>query len=297
MLPVLKFASDGSEHPAAEFRAKIAQLMGLSEQDQKDMLPSGGKTRYEDRVMWSITYLYFAKLITRPKRGVYQITTRGQQLLATKPEKITVLLLNQYPEFVEFNKPKHGGGDKPDLEVANNPLITLTPEERIEGGFRELQDSIATEVLEAVKKASANFFEQLVVKLLVAMGYGGSIQDAGRAVGKTGDGGIDGIIKEDKLGLDNVFIQAKRYADQSVGSQTVREFIGSLTVHGARKGVLITTSTFTPDAIRCVRNLEKRIVLIDGKQLVDLMIEYDVGVAVAKTYQLKKIDQDFFEGE
>lgn len=300
MLPVLRLAADCQEHPLSDFRARIAPMMSIPDEDMKEMLPSGLKTRYEDRVMWSITYLYSAKLLSRPRRGVYQITERGQQLLATNPEKVTVSLLNQYPEFVEFNKPKHnngdngnGGKDGTDLD----PIQTQTPEERIESGFQEMKDSLASEVLETVKKGTAEFFERLVVKLLVAMGYGGSIQDAGKAVGKTGDGGIDGIIKEDKLGLDNVFIQAKRYSEQSIGSKIVREFIGSLTVHRARKGVLITTSTFTADAIACVKNLDQRIVLIDGKQLAELMIEHDVGVAAAKTYTLKKLDQDFFEAE
>ena len=297
MLPVLKFAADGKERPISEFRAKIAPIMAISEGDRKEMLPSGLKTRYEDRVNWSITYLFFAKLVSRPRRGVYQITERGKQFLATNPDKVTVSLLSQYSEFVDFNRPKHGGGNNDNGAIDTGLIQTQTPEERIECGFQELKASLANEVLGSVKKGSAEFFERLVVKLLVAMGYGGSIQDAGKAVGKTGDGGIDGIIKEDKLGLDNVFIQAKRYSDQSIGSKTVREFIGSLTVHRARKGVLISTSTFTADAITCVRNIDQRIVLIDGKQLAELMIEHDVGVTVAKTYQLKKMDQDFFEVE
>ena len=226
MLPVLTFAADGKDHSISEFRSKIAPIMAISDVDIKEMLPSGTKTRYEDRVNWSITYLHSAKLITRAKRGVYQITDRGCQLLGTKIKKITVSLLNQYPEFVEFNKPKHNGVEKSVPEPTSIAILTQTPEERVEGGFQELKNSLASEVLEAVKKASSIFFERLVVELLVAMGYGGSIQDAGKAVGKTNDGGIDGIIKEDKLGLDNVFIQAKRYTDQSVGSKTVREFIG-----------------------------------------------------------------------
>lgn len=297
MLPVLKFAADGKDHPVSEFRSQIAPIMAIPEDDLKEMLPSGLKTRYEDRVTWSITYLFSAKLLSRPRRGVYNITERGQRLLATNPVKITAALLTRYPEFVEFNRPRRGGGDNSISETDPVPIQTQTPEERIECGFQELKNSLAAEVLETVIKGSAQFFETLVVKLLVAMGYGGSIQDAGRAVGKTGDGGIDGIIKEDKLGLDNVFIQAKRYSEQPVGSKVVREFIGSLTVHRARKGVLITTSTFTGDAIACVKNLDQRIVLIEGKQLAELMIEYDVGVTVATTYQLKKIDQDFFDGE
>jgi len=297
MLPVLTVASDAKDHSVSQFKEAVAPIMAISDVDMKEMLPSGTKTRYEDRVNWSITYLYEAKLITRVRRGVYQITDRGKQVLAAKPEKITVALLNQYPEFIEFNKPKDNGTEKSAPEPASVAMLTQTPEERVESGFQELTDSLANEVLESVKKASSSFFERLVVKLLVAMGYGGSIQDAGKAVGKTNDGGIDGIIKEDKLGLDNVFIQAKRYSEQSVGSKIVREFIGSLTVRRARKGVLITTSTFTQEAIACVQNLDQRIVLIDGQQLAALMIEHNVGVAIAKTYELKKIDQDFFDGE
>ncbi len=297
MLPVLKFAADGKDHSVSEFRESVSSLMAISEEDMQEMLPSGTKTRYEDRVNWSITYLYSARLLVRVRRGVYRISERGQDLLKTKPEKLTVSVLSQYPEFVEFSAPRHNEADRRQSESAGCIPIPQTPEERIEIGFQELNGSLADEILEMVKRGSPSFFEQLVVRLLVAMGYGGSIQDAGKAVGKTGDGGIDGIIKEDKLGLDNVFIQAKRYTDQPVGSKTVREFIGSLTVRRARKGVLISTSTFTSDAISCVQNLDQRIVLIDGRQLADLMIEHNVGVTVAKSYELKKIDQDFFEGD
>jgi restriction system protein len=271
--------------------------MELSNEDRSEMLPSGLKTRCEDRINWSVTYLFQAKLLERPRRGIYHVSERGVELLARGPEKITVSLLSQYPEFVEFNRPKHNNDDSTDPEPDSGAPQTQTPEERLESGFKELNDALATEVLNLVKESSPDFFERLVVRLLVAMGYGGSIQDAGKAVGKAGDGGIDGIIKEDKLGLDNVYLQAKRYTEQTVGSRIVREFIGSLTLRRARKGVLITTSTFSPDATACVSNLDQRIVLIDGRQLAELMIEHSVGVTVAKSYQLKKLDQDFFEGE
>jgi restriction system protein len=297
MLPVLNLAADGNEHAVAEFREKLADAMGISVADQEDLLPSGTMTRYQNRIYWSVVYLCKAGALRRPRRGVVQITERGRSLLAEQPGKITIGLLNRFPEFVEFHQPRKSNGERIDLDGDSIITSPQTPEERLESGYQELRNALAIEVLELVKRAPADFFERLVVTLLVAMGYGGSISDAGRAVGKSGDGGIDGIIKEDKLGLDNVYIQAKRYTEQSVGSKVVREFIGSLTVHRARKGVLMTTSTFTPDALASVRNLDQRIVLIDGQQLAGLMIEHNVGVATSKVYELKKIDQDFFDGE
>jgi len=226
------------------------------------------------------------------------IADRGRELLTENHPKITVKILQRYPEFVEFTK----GDSTPVVSHSSAPTASdveggQTPEERLEFSHQEIQRSLATEVLDAVKRSSPLFFENLVVNLLVAMGYGGSIEDAGKAVGKSGDEGIDGIIKEDKLGLDFVYIQAKKYTDNAVGRPAVQAFAGSLEGHRARKGVMISTSTFSQDAREYVKKIEKKIVLIDGKQLAELMIEHDVGVTLAKTYRVKKLDQDFFESE
>ncbi len=296
MLPMLKIAADGSEHPMADLRERLSREMDLSPADLQERLPSGMQTKYQNRVAWSAVYLYRAGVLDRPRRGVFQITDRGRNLLAEKPEKITIRLLDRFPEFKDFRDRRPDSPDDVPLKPISPEIDTVrTPEERLELSFQDLQNSLANEVLDAVKRASPEFFEQLVVKLLVAMGYGGSIQDAGRAVGKAGDEGVDGIIKEDKLGLDVVYIQAKKWADTVVGRPVVQAFAGSLEGHRARKGVMITTSTFSQDARDYVQRIEKKIVLVDGKQLADLMIEHDVGVNITKTYRIKRLDQDFFE--
>lgn len=299
MLPLLKRAEDGQNHALAFFREKLAGDMGITQADlEGDMLPSGTQTRYENRIYWAATYLLRAGCFERVSRGVFRITPRGQEILAKRPEKVTIKLLSQFPEFAAFHEGnKNGAPHVPGPAVVQPGEAEQTPEERLESSYQDLQDSLANEILETVKKQSPLAFEQLVVKLLVAMGYGGSIQDAGQAVGKAGDEGIDGIIKEDKLGLDVVYIQAKKWVDNVVGRPTVQAFAGSLEGHRARKGVMITTSGFSQEARDYVQKIEKKIVLVDGKQLAQLMIEHDVGVTVTKTYKLKKLDQDFFDGE
>src|ERR1035437_1022999 len=300
MLPLLKRCADGEEHPLAFFRAQLAGDLAISQEDTKEKLPSGTQTRYQNRIYWAAIYLHRAACLERVRRGVFKTTVRGQKVLAEKPEKITIKLLNQFPEFKVFHQgkaavprtePAAGLGTGSDTED------TQTPEETLENSYEALQNSLANEILDAVRKMTPEAFEQLVVSLLVAMGYGGSLQDAGKAVGKAGDEGIDGIIKEDKLGLDSVYIQAKKWLDTVVGRPVVQAFAGSLEGHRARKGVMITTSTFSQEAKDYVQKIEKKIVLIDGKQLAQLMIEHDVGVTVTKVYPLKKLDQDFFEAE
>lgn len=300
MLPLLKRCADSQEHPMSEFRAHLAGDMRISDADQQDKLPSGTQTKYGNRVAWAAVYLHRARCLERVRRGVFRITPRGQGILADNPEKITIKLLDQFPEFKVFHQGKAasatipGNGHPPNVQPELE--ATQTPEEMLETSYQDLHDSLANDILDAVKKMSPEAFEQLVVALLVAMGYGGSIQDAGKAVGKAGDEGIDGIIKEDKLGLDSVYIQAKKW-EAVVGRPFVQAFAGSLEGQRARKGVMITTSTFSQDAKDYVQKIEKKIVLIDGKQLAQLMIEHDVGVTVTKVYALKKLDQDFFEAE
>ncbi len=299
---MLTRSADRHEHPLAYFRAYLSEDLQISEEDTKEKLPSGKQTKYENRIYWAAIYLHRAGCLERVRRGVFKITARGQQLLSENPGKITVQLLNQFPEFKIFHS---GKGDKPvsplpaedDTDIATDLDTDQTPEEVLENSYLAIQNSLANELLDTVKKMSSEEFEQLVVQLLVAMGYGGSLHDAGEAVGKSGDEGIDGIIKEDKLGLDSIYIQAKKWVDSIVGRPTVQAFAGSLEGHRARKGVMITTSNFSNDAKTYVQKIEKKIVLIDGKRLAQLMIEHNVGVIVTKTYTLKKVDQDFFGAE
>jgi restriction system protein len=290
-LPVLRVTADGSDRSMAELRDSIASDLKLSAEDLSQKLPSGVQTAFANRIAWSAVYLMKAGALERIKRGVFRITQRGKELLALNRPRLTIQDLSKYPEFVAFHK---GSSEPPDGEPEPKPERAQTPEEQLTNAYKILRDSLANDVLDAVKKASPVFFEELVVDLLVGMGYGGSIADAGKAVGKSGDGGIDGIIKEDKLGLDVVYVQAKRW-NSAIGRPVVQAFAGSLEGVRARKGVLITTSYFSQDALEYVQKIEKRIVLIDGKQLADLMIDHDIGVTAVQSYKLKRLDSDYFE--
>lgn len=248
---------------------------------------------FANRLAWAVQYLKAAMLLKPVRRAVYQITDRGFSLLNEKPSEITTKALLQFPEFREFQgrgAEPHGPDDPP----APPPDTKETPKESLDRNFRTLQEALATELLETIKSGTPAAFERIVVDLLVAMGYGGSAEDPGKVVGKSGDGGIDGIIKQDKLGLDFLYVQAKRWKDV-VGSPEIMKFSGSLTKKHANRGVFITTSWFSADALDYVKELQQRIILIDGKRLAALMIEHNVGVAPAKTYTLKRMDQDYFE--
>lgn len=297
MLPMLRIAADGREHSLSSLRDRLQMDMNLASQDLAERLPSGTQSRYSNRVAWSSAYLTKAGALKRIQRGVVAITDRGKELLAENHSRITTSLLDRYPEFRAFRKRTPGSLEKRDTPSAKDNDSLQTPQEQLESSYIELRESLASQVLDAVKKSSPAFFEWLVVKLLVAMGYGGSLEDAGNAVGKAGDDGIDGIIKEDKLGLDVVYIQAKRWTDTPVGRPAIQAFVGSLEGRRARKGVMITTSSFSQDAKDYIRRIEKKIVLVDGKQLVDLMIEHNVGVVVAETYQVKRLEESFFDEE
>lgn len=287
MRPLLELGSDGQPHVLVEAITTLADQFALLPEEREELLPSGKQRRFENRVRWARTYLGKAGLLTAPSRGVFQITERGLQLLKDAPGPLRISQFEQYPEFVEFrNTTRISTGatstDRPE-----------TPEESLETNYESLRAALAEDLLQRVKLASPQFFEELVVDLLVAMGYGGSRRDAGRAVGRSGDDGIDGIINEDKLGLDVVYIQAKRW-QSVVGRPVVQAFAGSLEGQRARKGVLITTSHFTPDAREYVERIEKRIVLVDGERLAQLMIDHDIGVADIATYRIQQVDLDYF---
>ncbi len=292
MLPVLRLVGDRKEHSLAEMRQGIAADLGLSEDELAERLASDTQTVFANRIAWAVQYLKAAAVLQPVRRGVYRITDRGLSLLKEKPAEITVKRLRQFPEFLDFNK----RASIPDA-AATTPGATdtkATPEESLEQSYQALRDALATELLDTIKNGTPAAFEKIVVDLLVAMGYGGSVEDAGKVVGKSGDGGIDGIIKQDKLGLDFLYVQAKRWKDV-VGSPEIMKFSGSLTKKHASRGVFITTSVFTRDALEYVEEMPQRIILIDGKHLASLMIEYNVGVAASKTYTLKRMDQDYFE--
>ena len=291
MLPLLMLAGDRQEHILSETVDVLASQFDLSEDERRELLASGRQATFDNRVGWARTYLKKAGLLEYTGRGRFRITERGLQVLEDKPSEINIKFLDRFPEFVEFRTKRK----RPD-DTEDEGQVELTPEEFLESSYKGLRSELAHELLQRVGECSPRFFEKLVVDLLVAMGYGGSRADAGRAVGGSGDGGIDGIIKEDKLGLDAVYIQAKRWKE-AVGRPIVQGFAGSLQGEKASKGVLITTSRFSSDARDFADKLDRRIVLIDGEELAELMIDHGVGVTDVDTYVVKAIDMDYFEGE
>ncbi len=297
MLPLLQFtAQKGTETSISEVVEALAKELGLTEDGLKEMLPSGLQSKFINRVGWASTYMKKAGLLEATRRGFYQITDRGRDLLKKKPKNINTKLLQQYPEFIEFQQLKGTrSGDKVIEFKATSDSSTATPSEALESAYENLRDELADELLTRLKKISPTFFERVVVELLVKMGYGGSRVDAGKAIGRSGDGGIDGIIKEDKLGLDVVYIQAKRWDNNPVGRPDVMQFAGALQAQRANKGIFITTSRFTEDARGYVSQIGSKIVLIDGEQLTGLMIDHDVGVSTVSLYPVKKVDSDYFE--
>jgi restriction system protein len=294
MLPLLKIAADGKVHTKRDAVNELATQFGVSEAERKELLPSGKQEVFDNRVGWARTYLKKALLIDYVQRGQFQITERGTMVLAENPERIGVAYLSRFPEFVEFQRPAQHSAT-----VEQEPVVlaaqTDSPDDLMATGYLNRRRQIEQDVLAKVKSCSPEFFERLVVKLLTAMGYGGSLADAGKAIGKSGDGGIDGVIKEDKLGLEQIYIQAKRWDNTSVGRPEIQKFVGALHGKRARKGIFITTSTFTKDADEYATGLETKVILIDGPQLAKFMFDYGVGVSTESTYVVKRIDNDFFE--
>ena len=288
LLPLLKRLADGQTHALSSLAQQIADDLALSPEDRAQMLTSGQLT-YQNRVGWARTYLKKAGLLEAPSRGTACITARGREVLGENLPSIDVKYLYRFPEFVAFHTPA-ADQDKPVPETAT----VESPEDTLERVSLQLRQDLAAELVEKIKAAPPDLFERLVVDLLLSMGYGGSRQDAGEVLGKSGDGGLDGVIKEDRLGLDAIYIQAKRW-DNVVGRPVVQAFAGSLEGVRARKGVLITTSTFSAEARAYVRQIEKKIVLLDGTELAELMIEHNLAVSPDATYVVKKLDNDYFE--
>ena len=297
MLPLVEIAADGNEHYVADALNTIADRFGLTEADKEILLPSGAQTRLYNRVTWAVTYLSKSLLIEKTGRGRFRITERGKSVLADKPNRIDNKYLERFDEYRIF-KTKKGNKEIAEFDhIASNHAVDdsdVTPDELIDSAYKELRGTLADELLQRVRSGSPKFFEHLVVDVLVAMGYGGSRFDAGQVVGKSGDGGIDGVIKEDRLGLDMVYIQAKR-VESDIGPAAIREFVGSLGEQRAHKGVFITSGGFTDGAKQAASKAHSRIVLIDGEQLAEFMIDHGVGVTDYKSYVVKKIDSDYFD--
>jgi len=295
MLPVL-LATPETEVRIGDVISRLADDLQLTPEEQTQLLPSGVQGLFANRVHWAKFYLTKAGLIESTRRGYFKITPEGKKVIKAKPARIDNNFLSQFEAFEKFKqrsetKPSEDGGQEA-------PILsqTQTPDEIMRGAHGQIEASLAQELLERVRIAPPEFFERLIVKLLLSMGFGGSFSDAGRALGRSGDDGVDGVIDQDPLGLDRVYIQAKRYAlGNNVGSGAIRDFFGSLDRHKATKGLFVTTSAFSPSAMETAEYLSKRIVLIDAEQLAKLMIRYNVGCRVEETLEIKKVDEDFFE--
>ena len=303
MLPLLQLASDQQEHRHAATVETLADHFRLTPDERNALLPSGTQPVFYNRVHWARTYLKHAGLLESMGTGRFRITATGVKALETSPSRIDSQFLRQFPEFRRFHatsRPRRGQSsatiEAPVVAAGATAAENETPEEVLEDAYQDLRAALAQDLLDRIAKCPPAFFERLVVELLVAMGYGGSLQDAGKAVGQTGDGGIDGIIKEDKLGLDAVYLQAKRWT-ASVGRPVVQQFAGSLMGRKARKGVLISTSEFTADAQQYTAQIEMKIVLIGGQELAQLMIDHGIGVKEIATYRVHRADADYFADE
>ena len=295
MLPVLKSVSDEKEHKIKEITSILSNEFSLTDEELNVLIPSGTQSVFYNRVGWARTYLKKAGLIESESKGSLKITERGKNVLKENPTRIDNKFLKQFEEFVEFQNKVNVKKDKIEIET---DYTNQTPEELIESAFQNFQKSLAEDLLDKIRNVTPSFFEKLVVSLLVKMGYGGSIKDAGKAVGKTGDEGIDGIIKEDKLGLDVIYIQAKRWKENNIiGRPEIQKFVGALAGQGAKKGIFITTSSFSKEALEYKPMNDTKVIRIDGIELANLMIEYNLGVAPLHSYELKKIDSDYFDDE
>lgn len=293
MLPVMQLSTDGRDHRVADLYQQLAERFELTEADLAEQLPSGRAPLFYNRVAWAVFHLRKAGLLETPRRSFVRITAAGREAVDLGPDRIDLKFLKRYPAFVEFRTRKADGSDS---EAATEEILeaaTETPRELLERSYQQLRGELASEVALALKSADPAKFERIVVELLVRMGYGGNLVDAGRAIGRSGDEGIDGVIKEDHLGLDNIYVQAKKW-EGTVGRPEIQKFAGALQGQRARKGVFITTSEFSKDAREYVQRIEAKIVLIDGKTLCELMIDFNVGVNPTERFELKRIDLDFF---
>ena len=299
MLPLLKFCSDEQEHSTKDTIENLSKQFNLTEDELSQLLPSGTQYVFYNRVFWAKAHIKMAGLVENTKRAHFKITQSGLDLLKTNPPFVNLRTLKSIPEYIEHRKTyKKDRTEKVEneTEIESENDNELTPEESLEYSYQKIRNSLAQDLLSKIKILPSSFFEKLVIDLLVKMGYGGSITDAGKAIGRSGDEGIDGIIKEDKLGLDVIYIQAKRW-EGVVGRPELQKFVGALAGQGAKKGIFITTSYFSKDALDYTPKNETKIVLVDGEQLAQYMIDFDLAVSTISTYQIKKIDLDYFGEE
>lgn len=304
MRPLLAVLADGQDKTVQRIRDTLAQQFELTEEELEERLPSGRDRTYGNRVAWALTHLKAAAVIESPRRGVYRITERGRRVLEETPgaDRVDLRTLSTFEEYRQFRSQAGGADDGPSLDITTAPPATLdatsagTPTERIEAASREARAALAKDVLDRVREQSAGFFEQVVLDVLQAMGYGGSRGDSAHRLGRSGDGGVDGVIREDKLGLDLIYVQAKRWTN-TVGRPDIQQFVGALNGQRAHKGVFITTSAFSREAVDYADAVNPRVILVDGKQLAELMIDHDVGVSVATTYRIQRVDLDYFDLE
>ena len=291
MLPALRFAASRDEHTLREATDFLADEFSLSDQDRTTLLPSGSQPVFYNRVSWARGYLKQVGLLEPTRHNHLRITDRGREVLRSGPSRVDMKFLEQYPEYVQFrDRARQAKDEEPEV----GPPENLTPEESLEAAYRRTREQLASDLLDRIRRSSPAFFENLVVELLTSMGYGGSRADAARAVGRNGDEGIDGIIDEDRLGLDSIYIQAKRWSDNPVRRPDIQQFVGALQGKRAKKGIFITTSRFTDDARQYASSIDVKVVLIDGNRLAELMIDQDVGVTPSVKFELKRIDSDYF---
>jgi len=291
MLPFLEMANDKKEYSSNDFLEPLAVKFNLTENEKAEMLASGSQRIFHNRVHWAKAYLKMAGLIENTRRGFFKITDRGLKTLEESPSKITIKYLRQFPDFQTVKEPKINTSS---IEDTTDEVINKTPQEQIEQAFQTIDNALGQDLLQKIKSCSWQFFEKLVIDLLLKMGYGGSKSEAAELIGKTGDEGIDGIIKEDRLGLDVIYIQAKKWDSTTIGRPEIQKFVGALAGQGAKKGVFITTSKFSPDATTYLPKNETKVILIDGQKLVQLMIEFELGVSTKELYKLKITDDDYF---
>lgn len=297
MLPVLRKATEG-EIRIGDVVEQLANDLNLSPEDRAELLPSGTQTTFANRVHWARSYLKHAGLVENTRRAHFKVTPRGTDVLSSPPPRIDIPFLRQFPEFVEFQNRQSGSSEATagPVQVIKPDQSGKTPEEMMRLGYNQMNALLADDILDRILQAPPPFFEKLVVNLLLAMGYGGTVANAGRAIGRAGDDGVDGVIDQDPLGLDRVYVQAKRYqAEATIGPAAIRDFFGSLDMHKATKGLFVTTSNFSSAATDTANRLGKRIVLIDGQTLTQLMIRYNIGCRVEEALALKRIDEEFFE--
>lgn len=293
MLPLLKVMSEGKEMTTNQTKDAVAKYLGLTEEALVERLESGTQTTFDNRMGWARTYLFKAGLLDRPRRAIYVISDNGKKLLLNPPTAIDADYLRSYDRFNDFFPANAARSEKAQLVVQNDSDDELTPEEQIEKGVIRIQHELRGEVLDRVKQLPPEGFEQLVLRLLVGMGYGGSMADV-QGVARGADGGVDGVVNQDHLGLDRIYIQAKRW-EGSVGRPVIQGFVGALAGVGASKGVIMTTSTFAQPAQEYVRTLtDRRIILVDGQRMSDLMLKHGIGVSTKQTFTIQKMDEDFF---